>query len=709
MKMLSSLQFGAKRLPLLFQTEAAECGLASLAMVASYHGFRTDLASLRARFSISLKGTDLEQIVRFADALKLTSRPLRLEMHELGELKTPCILHWDMNHFVVLSRVTSNGIVIHDPAVGVRQLSFTEVSTHFTGVALELSPSVEFKPATEQRKVSLMQLLGKVDGLWRGFGLVMIMALALEAFAIVSPMFNQWVVDEALVSADRGLLDVLVIGFGLMLITQTAISLARGWTIMYLSTHLNLQWVSNVFTHLLRLPIVWFEKRHLGDVISRFGSVGTIQSTITTSFVSAMLDGLMAFATLGLMLFYSGLLSAVVITAVILYGVLRAIAYGPLREANQELLVLSAKEKSNFLESIRAVQAIKLFGRELDRRNRWVNLMVDSINRSIQTQKFMLWFGIANTLVFGLQNLLVFWLGARMIMDEVFTIGMLFAFTAYSGQFSGRMSSLIDKSIEFTMLSMHAERLADIVLEKPEEEVLYETSIEKLSPQIELINLGFRYSDSEPWVIRNLNLLISPGDALALVGPSGCGKTTLIKLMLGLLVPSEGEIRYGGVAIRLLGLNKYRQAISAVMQNDQLLSGSLSDNISFFDTKVDQERIELCAKLAAIHDDIIEMPMGYQTLTGDMGTTLSGGQNQRVLLARALYKSPRVLVLDEATSHLDVERERQVNEAISKLTITRVSIAHRPETIAMATRVVRLANGVIEQDLVQGTPKNISG
>jgi ATP-binding cassette, subfamily B, bacterial CvaB/MchF/RaxB len=403
------------------------------------------------------------------------------------------------------------------------------------------------------------------------------------------------------------------------------------------------------------------------------------------------------------------LLSAVVITAVILYGVLRAIAYGPLREANQELLVLSAKEKSNFLESIRAVQAIKLFGRELDRRNRWVNLMVDSINRSIQTQKFMLWFGIANTLVFGLQNLLVFWLGARMIMDEVFTIGMLFAFTAYSGQFSGRMSSLIDKSIEFTMLSMHAERLADIVLEKPEEEVLYETSIEKLSPQIELINLGFRYSDSEPWVIRNLNLLISPGDALALVGPSGCGKTTLIKLMLGLLVPSEGEIRYGGVAIRLLGLNKYRQAISAVMQNDQLLSGSLSDNISFFDTKVDQERIELCAKLAAIHDDIIEMPMGYQTLTGDMGTTLSGGQNQRVLLARALYKSPRVLVLDEATSHLDVERERQVNEAISKLTITRVSIAHRPETIAMATRVVRLANGVIEQDLVQGTPKNISG
>lgn len=709
MKMLSSLQFGAKRLPLLFQTEAAECGLASLAMVASYHGFRTDLASLRARFSISLKGTDLEQIVRFADALKLTSRPLRLEMHELGELKTPCILHWDMNHFVVLSKVTSNGIVIHDPAVGVRQLSFAEVSTHFTGVALELSPSVEFKPATEQRKVSLMQLLGKVDGLWRGFGLVMIMALALEAFAIVSPMFNQWVVDEALVSADRGLLDVLVIGFGLMLITQTAISLARGWTIMYLSTHLNLQWVSNVFTHLLRLPIVWFEKRHLGDVISRFGSVGTIQSTITTSFVSAMLDGLMAFATLGLMLFYSGLLSAVVITAVILYGVLRAIAYGPLREANQELLVLSAKEKSNFLESIRAVQAIKLFGRELDRRNRWVNLMVDSINRSIQTQKFMLWFGIANTLVFGLQNLLVFWLGARMIMDEVFTIGMLFAFTAYSGQFSGRMSSLIDKSIEFTMLSMHAERLADIVLEKPEEEVLYETSIEKLSPQIELINLGFRYSDSEPWVIRNLNLLISPGDALALVGPSGCGKTTLIKLMLGLLVPCEGEIRYGGVAIRLLGLNKYRQAISAVMQNDQLLSGSLSDNISFFDTKVDQERIELCAKLAAIHDDIIEMPMGYQTLTGDMGTTLSGGQNQRVLLARALYKSPRVLVLDEATSHLDVERERQVNEAISKLTITRVSIAHRPETIAMATRVVRLANGVIEQDLVQGTPKNISG
>ena len=527
------------------------------------------------------------------------------------------------------------------------------------------------------------------------------MALALEAFALLTPMFNQWVVDEALASKDRGLLNILVIGFALLLITQTAISLARGWTVMYLSTHLNLQWVANVFSHLLRLPVVWFEKRHLGDIVSRFGSVGAIQRTLTTGFIAAMLDGLMAIATLIMMFMYSATLSAVVLSAVFLYALLRALAYRPLREASQESLVLSAKEQSCFLETIRAVQAIKLFGRELERRTRWLNLMVDSINRGVRTQKFMLWFGIANTSVFGMENLLVFWLGAHMVMDGGFTVGMLFAFTSYGGQFSGRMSSLIDKYIEFRMLSLQAERLADIVLEPPEEAGTNEVMPDNLTPRIELIDVGFRYADGEPWVVRNLNMTIEPGEALALIGPSGCGKTTLVKLILGLRQPNEGEVRYGGVPIKQLGQRAYRAALAAVMQDDQLLAGSMADNICFFAPQADQARIEECARLAAVHDDIAAMPMGYHTLVGDMGTTLSGGQKQRVLLARALYKSPKVLVLDEATSHLDVERERQVNQAISALAITRICVAHRPETIAMARRVVRLNHGVIDQDVLQ--------
>ncbi|MEC5162483.1 MULTISPECIES: peptidase domain-containing ABC transporter [unclassified Janthinobacterium] len=695
------LEFGANRLPMQLQTEAAECGLAALAMVTSYHGFRTDLPTLRGRFALSLKGTNLAQIIHYADDLHLSARALRLEVLELGDLKMPCILHWDLNHFVVLKSASRKGIVVHDPAVGVRRLTYADAGKHFTGVALELTPTSGFKPANEQRRVALFSLLGKVDGLLRSFGLVFVMALALEAFALLSPMFNQWVVDEALASHDRGLLNVLVIGFALLLVTQTLISLARGWTMMYLTTQLNLQWVANVFTHLLRLPIVWFEKRHLGDVVSRFSSVEAIQRTLTTSFIAAMLDGLMAVATLTMMILYSTTLSMVVLAAVLLYALLRTLAYRPLREASQESLVLSAKEQSCFLETIRAVQAIKLFGRELDRRGRWLNLMVDSVNRGVRTQKIMLWFGIANTSVFGLENLLVFWLGAHMVMDGDFTVGMLFAFTSYGGQFSGRMSSLIDKFIEYRMLSLHAERLADIVLEPVEGASLSDMMLDNLIPRIELINLGFRYADGEPWIIRNLNLTIEAGEAVALIGPSGCGKTTLVKLILGLRQPTEGEVRYGGVPIKQLGNQAYRTALAAVMQDDQLLAGSMADNISFFDPQANQIRVEECSRLAAVHDDIAAMPMGYHTLTGDMGTTLSGGQKQRVFLARALYKLPKVLVLDEATSHLDVDRERKVNEAISALAITRICVAHRPETIAMARRVVRLNQGAIDQDISQ--------
>lgn len=693
------LEFGSRRLPVLLQTEAAECGLACLAMAASHYGLRTDLPAMRARFNMSRQGSNFAQLIDFAERLHLSSRALRLEIEEMGELKTPCLLHWDSNHFVVLRSANAKGIVIHDPAVGVRRLAYAEVSKHFTGCALELTPTAAFKQADEQRRVSLASVIGKVHGMWQAFGLIMAMSLALEAFALCAPLFNQWVVDEALVSGDRGLLNVLALGSLLLMLTQAAVSQARGWTVMYLSTHLNLQWASNIFTHLLRLPVAWFEKRHLGDVVSRFGSVSAIQHTITTSFVGAVLDGIMAVATFALMMFYSPTLSMVVIGTVLLYGVLRAVSYLPLREANQESLILSAKEQSCFLETIRAVQAIKLFGCELDRRNRWLNAKVDSINRAVRTQKMHLWYGNIDLIVSGLAGTLMLWLGAGMVIEGTFTIGMMFAFTAYGGQFGARMASLIDKGFEFKMLTLHTERLADIVLTAPETEVDGAAGADHLDARIELIDVGFRYSDSDPWVLRHVNLVIEPGDALAIVGPSGGGKTTLIKLILGVLAPVEGEIRYGGITVKQLGTRAYRSAFGAVMQDDHLLSGSLRENISFFDQSTDLDRVMRCAQMAAVHADIVAMPMGYETLAGDMGSTLSGGQKQRVLLARALYKRPKVLVLDEATSHLDVQLERAVNAAVTALQLTRIIVAHRPETIASARRVVALVGGAIAQDV----------
>jgi len=287
-------------------------------------------------------------------------------------------------------------------------------------------------------------------------------------------------------------------------------------------------------------------------------------------------------------------------------------------------------------------------------------------------------------------------------MDAKFSVGMLFAFISYKDQFSQRMASLIDKLFEFRMLHLHAERVADILLTKAESDMLtHEVDSREITPSIELKGLSFRYSDSEPYIIKDLDLTIAPGECLALTGTSGSGKTTLMKLLLGLLEPTSGEIRVSGVRLADLGLSNYRQLIGTVMQDDVLFAGSISDNICFFDAVPDQEKIVQCARLAAIDNEILGMPMTYNTLVGDIGTGLSGGQKQRILLARALYKSPQLLILDEATSNLDIWNEQAVNAAIQSLKLTRIIVAHRPETIAMAERVVILHEGRIVQEVRQ--------
>ncbi|MFN4115096.1 MAG: peptidase domain-containing ABC transporter [Inhella sp.] len=688
---------------IVFQSEAAECALASLAVVATAHGQSIDLSDLRRRFPTSLKGANLRQLIGHAAALGFSTRPLRLDIEELGQLATPCILHWDLNHFVVLKKVTRKGAVILDPAVGERHLTTAEMSRYFTGVALELTPNADFQPLKAAPRLSLGQLTGKVQGLKRSLFQIFAVALVLELFAITAPLLSQLIVDDVLTSGDRPLLTVIVLGFGLLLICQTGIALARSWMVMVLGQTLNLQWLGNVFAHLVRLPTHFFEKRHLGDITSRFGAVGAIQKTLTTAAIEAVLDGLMAVVALGMMLLYAPGLAAVVIAAVVAYGLLRWAMYRPFRDAAAERLVMAAKENTHFLETLRAITPLKLFGREQERRARWQNLVVDVQNRDLRTAKMGIAFSTANTFIFGLENLLVFWLGARLILDgqlagaPTFTVGMLFAFIAYKGQFSGRVSALINHAVELKMLGLHAERLADIALEPPEKDEVPEHDLAHLQPSIELRNVSFRYAEGEPWVLKDANLKIEAGENVAITGPSGAGKTTLLKIALGLLQPTEGEVLYGGQRIQHIGVQNFRRQIGTVMQEDVLLTGSLADNIAFFDVQMDLQRIQACAAMAQLHEDIVKMPMGYQTLVGDLGSGLSGGQKQRLLLARALYKQPRVLALDEATSHLDLANERAVSAQLGRLPLTRLIIAHRPETIAGAQRVLVLQAGQIAE------------
>lgn len=698
MSVLNNIRFGVgAKLPLILQTEATECGLAALAMVSGFHGYHADLATLRRRFPVSLKGTTLAHMIQMAERIKLGTRPLKLELHDLGHLKLPCVLHWNFNHFVVLKQVGPRGIVVHDPAFGVRKLSIGEASASFTGVALELWPNPGFQLQEKKPSIALSRLMGHVTGLRRSLGQILLLALALEVFALVSPLFMQWVIDNVIVSGDRDLLTTLVLGFGLLLLLQQAVGVMRSWAVIYFNTTLRVQWRANVFTHLLRLPAQYFEKRHLGDVTSRFGAIGKIQHTLTTAFLETLLDGLMTLATLFMMFLYSPALAGVAIGAILLYALGRAARYRPLRAATEAQIVHAAKQDSHFLETIRGVKAIKLFQRQDERRAGWLALVVDQVNADLRTQKLNLLNRTLNGLLFGSAYLITIWLGAKLVLDGVFSVGMLLAFMAYQGQFGSRVSALIDKLFELKMLQLHGERLADIVLTEPEAPPIdpgYERAV-PLTPSIEVRALRYRYAEHESYVLDGVDFMIEAGESVAIVGPSGCGKSTLVNVLLGVLPPTSGEVWIGGVALADLGVDGLRRLAGAVQQDDVLFAGSIADNICFFDPQADPKWIEECATLADIHHDIAAMPMAYHTLVGNMGTVLSGGQKQRVLLARALYRRPQILFLDEATSHLDVESERRVNAAIHALNITRVTVAHRPETIASAGRVITLAHGKV--------------
>ncbi len=668
-------------------------------MLAGSHDLHISVPELRQRFPVSLKGARLGQLIHIAQQLGFQARALRLDLSDLRKLVLPCILHWDLTHFVVLAGLRRGKAIILDPASGERRLSLEEFSRHFTGIALELTPAPGFLPRKANPAVSFRELLGSVHGLRRAVASLLAMSLALQLFAVLAPMLMQWIVDQVLVAADRDLLTVLGIGFVLALLLQVGTAFLRGRLVIWLSSRLGLQWTGNVFAHLLRLPLQFFERRHLGDIVSRLGSVQAIQRLLTTAFVETVIDGLMAAVTLALMLAYSWKLALATLLAVGLYLAIRTACYRAARDRTEQQLVAAARQQGCLLESLRGIQSLKVAGTESQRRSAHANLMVETVNHEVRLAYFTLNFSSASQLVFGCERIAVIWIGAGLAMANVFSVGMLIAYLAYRDQFSQRVAALVDRWMELRMLRLHGERLADVVLTEPEDQRCLREPMQPVEARIQVEGLSYRYSKDEPWVLRSCSFNVEPGESVAIVGASGCGKTTLVKLLLGLARPGSGRVRVGGQDMHDMGLRNLASFAAAVMQDDQLFAGSIADNISAFDPDADPARVESAARLAAMHDAVAAMPMGYQSLIGDMGSFLSGGQKQRLLLARALYRNPRILILDEATSHLDVVTERLVSAAVRKLKLTTLIVAHRPETIAAADRVLLMDGGRIVQEM----------
>ncbi len=685
--------FATRRVPLILQSEAAECGLACLAMIAGYHGYRADLPGLRRRFDLSMQGASLSQLMKIASALQMNSRAVRLEPVELNKLALPCMLHWNLDHFVVLEKVTTKGIRVADPASGLRHVSRKELDRAFSGVAIEFSPEATFRRAETRTRLRFRHLAKDMPGLKRSLLIVFGLSVALQFFALLLPFYSQIVIDSVVVSGDRELLTLLAMSFALLVSTQSAVSMLRAWVVVTLGTRFNLQLGRRVFHHLLRLPLAFFEKRHLGDIQSRFNSATSLQQLLTRQFVEAAVDGLMTVTTLVVMFMYQPKLCALVVASVIVYLGFRLLLFRAQHGAAQEVQVSAAMRDNYLLESVRGLLALKCFSREPQRDQGFQNRLAEAWNAMLKSSRLGVWQLGTSQLIFGLQFIAVVWLGAIAIIDGSFTVGMLVAFLAYRGLFTERAGALIDHALEFRLAGVQLDRLADIVHSELEPAF----STQQFAPahgrnrlRLQCKNLSFRFSANEPDILRGLSLDIRSGEHVVLTGPSGCGKTTLIKLLMGLLEPTSGQVLISGRGLQRFGVLRYRREIAAVMQDDCLFSGTLLDNICFFDPEPDLRRVQACARFADVAGVIESMPMQYLTPVGDMGTSLSGGQRQRVLLARALYSQPRILFLDEFTSHLDPQCELRINQRLARLPLTRVVIAHRAESIRCADREIRM-------------------
>ncbi|NVK55601.1 MAG: peptidase domain-containing ABC transporter [Alteromonadaceae bacterium] len=702
----SSLQLGwRRRTPLVLQAENSECGLACITMIAGYHGLKVDLAQLRSCHSFSQQGANLKQLIDFAHSLKLNSRAIKVEPEHLKNLQLPCILHWNMQHFVVLTKVNHRYIELQDPAIGQRRLSWQEADKCFTGIALELQPGNQFEPDNFTRPLKITQLWRQIVGIKRSLLVIFALSLLLQLFALASPYYLQLVIDTVIINNDKSLLNVLFMGFLLLLVVEAVTNLSRQAAGIYMSSHLAQQLSVNVFTHLIRLPFSYFLQRHIGDLVARFGSLHDVRQFITHGIVGLILDSLILLCSLALMALYSATLMLIVVAFSGVFLLLRLCLFAPIRRLQQEKIATAAKENSHFIETVRGIQSIRMLKLESFRLHGWQHLLTDTLNRDIQLRRWEMGFSIVHLILFGLENLLVIYFAALLVMEQHFTIGMLYAFISYKNRFNSATSGLVEQFIQWRLLRVHLDRLADIV-HCPV--AIKSLPTQQVTPQpmrvkahgVSLKNVAFAHPAQAP-LFEHINLHIAPGAMVVITGASGNGKSTLAKCLAGLITPTHGQILIDDQA---LDSRHSSQHISAVMQDDMCLSGSIMDNVSGFSQHVDMPRLIECCKLACLHDTINQLPMQYYTLVSEGAANLSGGQRQRLYLARALYQQPALLLLDEASSHLDTHCEHLINQNLSRLSMTRILIAHRRETIQMANQRYHLAGGCLTEVAINFTP-----
>jgi ATP-binding cassette subfamily B protein RaxB len=659
-------------------------------MVLEFHGCLVDLASIRSRFGVSSKGTSLFQIQTMLRHFGMSARAYAAGVEKLRGLSFPCVLHWNSNHFVVLKGIKGNAYVVHDPALGRQVLEQSEFERHYSGVALVSEPSGDFEPQDLRQRFRLGELTVHLAGVKGLLGYVLFLALAVEILGILLPRQIQWAVDNFSASLSADSVIVMTVAFSAIVAAQAILSIAKNWAFARLGSELNLDWYRKLLAHVLSLPAGFFSSRHVGDVAVKFQSLRTIQGALTKGAIDGILSGLFGVLALGAILLYDARLALVVLAVVLAYALARSLLVGRVVELSRNELMWISATQGDLIETVNGVESIYSANQQGHRTRKNIATLARALEYSLQSARTAGTITPVGQGIFSLSRVLIIAAAVLLSRKEAFTSGMLVACVTYADIFYAKTAVLLEKIFELKHLRGHFEGISEYARTRPQDLGREHVDVSSIPASISLRDVGFRYSPSDPWVFRNLNIEIGGGEAVAVIGSSGVGKSTLAKLILGLIEPTEGQILVGGIPLAEVGITNFRKICATVLQDDCLFSGSVSENICWFAEDCDEEAVHWAAKLAAIHDDIVRMPMKYLTGISGRGGGLSGGQRQRIVLARALYKRPRVLLLDEATSHLDVHNERSINSALSGLEMTRIVFAHRQETIRSADRVIDL-------------------
>lgn len=690
-------RFSSHRVPVQLQLTAVECGAACLAMILSYHGRHTRIAECRTLMGIGRDGVTAETIAKAARLFGLRVKAYSIEdLTDFRYIQLPAIAHWGFEHFVVVEHWSAKEVEIVDPGVGRRRLTVKQFNDGFTGVILTFEPGVQFKRHHPKAQFTLWNYMLHYGLQMTGvLSQILATSLFLQLLGLALPIATKVLVDSILPFHLTSMMSIVGIGMLILILSQWVTSYLRAVLLIYLQSRLDTRLMLGFFDHLLTLPFRFFEQRTVGDLLMRLGSHTMIRETLTSQTLSILLDSSFVLGYLILLFvqapsFGITAMGIGLLQIMLLLGTTRRV-----HDLMQQDLVAQAESQSYLVEALTGIQTLKACGSEDRAFDYWSNLFFKQLNVSLQRNHLS---ALIDTTLLSLRifsPLLLLWIGALSVLNGTMSLGTMLALNAIATAFLTPLSSLISNGQHVQLVGAHLERLTDVLTAEPEQLLQGVQPAPLLTGHITLSKVHFRYDPNAPEVLNNISLTIEPGQKTALVGQSGSGKSTLAKLLLGLYLPTEGEILYDGFSLQTLNWRTLRSQFGIVLQEPFLFSGSIRQNITVNNPSLSLEQVQTAAKLAAIHDDIMQFPMGYETRISEGGNGLSGGQRQRVAIARALAHQPAILLMDEATSHLDSVTESLVERNLSQLSCTRIVIAHRLSTVRNADIIFVLEKGEI--------------